>query len=82
MAARYGLDGLVTESRWGQDFPHPSRLTMGLTQLAIRWVPTLSPGVKRPGRGVNLPPKFIAEVKERVELYLDLPSGASWPVLG
>jgi hypothetical protein len=28
------------------------------------------PGVKRPGRGVNHPPPFITEVKERVELPL------------
>ena len=28
------------------------------------------PGVKRPGRGVNHPPKSSAEVKERVELYI------------
>jgi len=28
-----------------------------------------SPGVKLPGRGVDHPPTFSAEVKERVELY-------------
>jgi hypothetical protein len=26
IATGYGLDGLVIESRWGRDFPHPSRL--------------------------------------------------------
>jgi hypothetical protein len=31
------------------------------------------PGVKRPGRGVDHPPPSIAEVKERVELYLYSP---------
>jgi hypothetical protein len=41
------------------------------------------PGVKRPGRGVDHPPSFSAEVKERVELYLyPPPSGPSWPVVG
>jgi hypothetical protein len=40
------------------------------------------PGVKRPGRGVDHPPPSIAEVKERVELYLYSPFGPSWPVLG
>jgi len=35
-------------------------------------------GVKRPGRGVDHPPPSIAEVKERVELYLYSPSGPSW----
>ena len=39
----------------------------------------LFPDVKRPGRGLNHPPKFNAEVKERVELYS--PSGFSWLVL-
>jgi len=37
-------------------------------------------GVKRPGRGVDHPPPAIAEVKERVELYLYYPSVPSWPV--
>ena len=34
-----------------------------------------SPGVKRPGRGVNQPLLCSAEVKERVELYVYYPSG-------
>ena len=38
-------------------------------------------GVKRPGRGVNHPPPFSAEVKERVELYLYSPCGPLWHVL-
>jgi hypothetical protein len=42
----------------------------------------LSPGVKRPGRGVDHPPSSSARVKEIVELYLYSPSGPSWPVLG
>ena len=40
------------------------------------------PGLKRPGCGVDNPPPSVAEVKERVELYLYSPSGPSWPVLG
>ena len=39
-------------------------------------------GVKRPGRGVDHPSPFSAEVKERVALYLYTSSGPSWPVLG
>ena len=39
-------------------------------------------GVKRLGRGVNHPPLYGAEVKERVELYVYSPFGRSWPVLG
>jgi len=37
------------------------------------------PGIKRPGRGVDHPPPYSAEVKERVELP---PSGPSWLILG
>jgi hypothetical protein len=39
-------------------------------------------GVKRPGRGVNHPPPYSAEVKERVELHHYSSSAPSWLVLG
>jgi hypothetical protein len=44
-----------------------------LAEHPIQWV-------KRPGRGVDHPPPFSAEVKETVELYLYSPSGTSWIV--
>jgi hypothetical protein len=44
IATRYGLDGLGIESRWGRDFPHPSRPVLGPTQPLIQWVPDLSQG--------------------------------------
>jgi hypothetical protein len=74
-ATRYGLDDSGIESRLGQDFPHPSRPVLGPTQPPIQWVPGLSRGVKRPGRGVDHPSPSSAEVKERVELYLYSPLG-------
>jgi len=40
------------------------------------------PGVERPGRGVDHPPPFRVEVKERVELYRYSTSVPSWPVIG
>ena len=40
------------------------------------------PGVKRPGRVVDHLPSSSADVKERVELDIYSPFGASWPVLG
>jgi len=44
IATRYGLDGPVIESRWGRDFPHPSRTDLGPTQLPTQWEPGLSRG--------------------------------------
>jgi hypothetical protein len=40
------------------------------------------PGVKRPGRDIDHPTPYSAEVKERAELYLYSPYGPSWPVIG
>jgi len=37
------------------------------------------PGVKRPGRGVDLSPPSSAKVKETVELNLYSPPGSLWP---
>ena len=62
IATRYGLDGPGIESRWGRDFPHPSRPALGPTQPPVQWVPGLSRGVKRPGRGADHPPHLSAEV--------------------
>ena len=43
---------------------------MGLIRSPIQRVPSLFPGIRRPGRGVDHPPPSSAEVKERVLLYL------------
>ena len=48
-ATRYGLDGPGVESRWGRDFPHPSRPTLVPTQPPIEWVPGQSPRGKADG---------------------------------
>jgi hypothetical protein len=82
IATHYGLDGRGIESEWGLDFSHLSRQVLGPTQPPIQWVPDLSRGVKWPGRGVDHPPPYSAEVIERVELYIYSNSGLPWPVLG
>jgi len=56
--------------------------TLSLTQNYTQWVPGLFPGVKRPGYGVERPPRSRPDVKERVELYIFTYSGPPWPVLG
>ena len=78
----YGLDGPGIEF-WGggRDFPHLSRPVLGPTQPPIKWVPGLSRGVKRQGRGVDHPLPSRSEVKERVELYFYTLSRPSWLVI-
>ena len=44
IAIRYGLDCPGIESRWGRDFPHPSRPALGSTQPPVEWVRDLSRG--------------------------------------
>jgi len=52
---------------------HPASYTMGTGSI---------PRVKRPGRGADHAPPFGAEVKERVELYLDCTSWLLCPAIG
>ena len=75
IATRYELDCSGIESRSGARFStpvhtdpraHPASYTMGTGSF---------PGVKRPGRGVDRPPAFSAEVSERVELCIYSPLG-------
>jgi len=49
VATCYGLDGQRIESRWGRDFPRPSRPALGPTQPPIQWVLSLFPGGKAGG---------------------------------
>jgi hypothetical protein len=67
-------DGEIFHSRPDQPWGPPSLLYSGY-RVSL-------PGVKRPGRGVKLPPlPSSAEVKERVDLYFYSLSGPSGSVL-
>jgi hypothetical protein len=63
IATDYGLDGPGIESRWRRDFSHTSRPALGPTQPPVQWVPGLSRGVKRQGRGADHPRRSRAKVE-------------------
>jgi hypothetical protein len=81
IATRYGLAGPGIESQWGARLFAPVQTGSGVHSASYTMGAGTFPEVKRPGRGVDHPSPFSAEVKERVELYLYSPSGPSWPVL-
>ena len=71
IATSCGLGGPGIESRWGWDFPHPSRPTLGPTLYDGYRV---FPGGKAAGAWCWPPtPMFGAEVLNRVQIYLYLP---------
>ena len=82
IAAGYGLEGLGIESRWRRDIPHPSKPVVGPTLASYIMGTGSFLEVKGLGRGVNHPPQYRAEVKERIELYPLPLSRPSLPVLG
>jgi len=65
----------------GSGFSIPSGPILGITQPLVLWVLSPFPGVKQPGHGFEHPSTSIPKVKERVDVYLYLPSGPPWPVL-
>ena len=82
IATRYVLDGPGIEYRWGAKFSAPVQTGPGAHPASYTMDTGSFQGVKRPGRGVDHPPPFNAEVEGRVELYIYSPTGPSWPILG
>ena len=83
IATHYRLDGLKIESRWDTRFSTSVQTSPGAHSASYEMVTgSVFRGLKRPGHGVNHPPSFSSEIKERVKLYLYSLSGRSWPVLG
>ena len=62
IATRYGLDGPQIESRWGRDFPYPSRSALAPTRHPVQRVPGLSREVKRRDVALTTHPHLSAEV--------------------
>ena len=56
IATRYGLDGPGIESRWGEDFLHPSRLALGPHPASYAMGTGSFPGVKVAGAWLCHPP--------------------------
>jgi len=52
---------------------HPASYLVGARSL---------PGIEWPGHGIDHPPPYSADVKERVGLYPYSLSGPSWTVVG
>jgi hypothetical protein len=75
IATRYGLEGQGIESRWGEVFRTRPDRPWGPPSLLYNGYWVSFPGVKRPGRGVDHPAPSSAEVKERMEIYLNYPFG-------
>jgi hypothetical protein len=72
IVTRYWPDGPGIESRWGGNFPHPSRPPLGPTQ------PGLSRGLSGRDVAFTRHPHLAPRLKEEYSS----PSGTSWLVLG
>jgi hypothetical protein len=60
----YRLDGTGIESRWGRDFLHLSRLTLGPTQPPVQWARVFPGGKMQPRRAADHSPHSSAKVME------------------
>jgi hypothetical protein len=74
IATCYGVEGPRIEFRWGEMFrTRPERPWGPPSLLYVQWVPGPSPGVKRPGRGVNHPPHLAPRLNKEYS-YTSTPS--------
>jgi len=66
ISTHYGLDRPGVESGWEvrNSATVQTRTTLGTNQPPIQWVPGLSRGVKRPGRGIENPPHLATRLKK------------------
>ena len=64
IATRYGLRGSGIKSRWGRDFPHPSKPALGPYPVSYTMATGPLPGVNRPGRCVGHPPHLVPTLRK------------------
>ena len=64
IATHYGLDVPGIESRWGRDFPHPSRPTPGGHPASYTMGTRSFPGSKRLGHDIDHPTPASTKVKK------------------
>ena len=81
VATRYGLNSMRIESRWGEILRFRPDRPWHPTRLLQHWYRVFPRG-KAVGAWPCPPTPSNAEVKERVHLYLNSPSGPSWSVVG
>ena len=77
IATRYRQDGPGIESPGGLRFSVPVQTGPGVHLASCAMVAGLIPGGKAAGRDVDHPRPSSAEVKERVEIYVDTHSESS-----
>ena len=78
-ATGYGLDGPRIESRFGRDFPHLSRLTLGPPNLLYNGYQVFPGGKERPGRDADSSPLLVPWSRKSTAIHL-LPLWAVRPV--
>jgi hypothetical protein len=78
IATRYRMDGPGIEPRWGARFSAPVLTGLGAHPVSYTVGTGTFPEVKRPERGVALPPHLAPRSKKE---YLSSPYGPSWSVL-
>ena len=64
IATRYGLEVQGIESRWGRDFPRPSRPALGAHPASYTMGTGSFVRVKRPGRDIDHPPHLAPRLKK------------------
>ena len=76
IATRYRLDGPEIESRWGGEiFPTRPHRAWGPPSFQYNGYRVSFPGVKRPGRGVDLPPHLAPRLKKEYSYTSTPPLG-------